>query len=102
MAQALWFFIEGVYNRQQDFPYIDKHNYKRFTVELSDHGMDIVFYRSKKSDRWWMEVPCVNEERRNRYAPHLLVPCNHSDYENAMQNDLPELWWKYYHRLNED
>ncbi|MCR4659547.1 MAG: formimidoylglutamase [Bacteroidales bacterium] len=100
MAHAVWFFIEGVYNRKQDYPYIDKHNYKRFTVELRDQGTDIVFYKSKKSDRWWMEVPCLDEERRARYAPHLLVPCNHSDYECAMQNELPELWWKFYNRIN--
>lgn len=101
MAHALWFFIEGVMGRKNDYPYLDKQNYKRFTVELRDHGMDIVFYKSKKTDRWWMEVPCIDDERRTRYAPHLLVPCNHSDYERAMQNELPDLWWKHYNRINE-
>ena len=99
LAHAVWFFIEGFYYRQNDFPHRDKQFYKRFTVELREHGLDIVFYKSLKSDRWWMEVP-YNGERQEQYQRHLLIPCTYSDYQQAQQNEVPELWWKYYQRVN--
>ncbi|MBP9991767.1 MAG: formimidoylglutamase [Bacteroidales bacterium] len=99
MAHAAWYFIEGFFCRMGDYPYRDKPNYRRYTVELQSHGMELIFYKSKKSDRWWIEVPCDNDERKERYERHLLVPCNYSDYERAMENEIPELWWKYYGRM---
>lgn len=100
-AHALWYFIEGFFNRKADFPNRDKQNYRRYIVELKDPEVEIVFHKSKKSDRWWFEVPCQDEERRERYDRHLLVPCNYSDYEQALNNEVPELWWTYYQRFNE-
>ena len=100
LAHAVWFFIEGFYYRQNDFPHRDKQFYKRFTVELREHGLDIVFYKSLKSDRWWMEVPCDDTERRERYLRHTLIPCGYSDYQRALENEIPELWWHYYNRIN--
>ena len=99
LAHAIWFFIEGYHYRMGDFPHRDKSSYRRYTA-LLESGMEIVFYKSLKSDRWWMEVPCVDEERRERYKHHTLVPCNYSDYQRAMENEVPELWWHYFNRMN--
>ena len=99
LAHAIWYFIEGFYNRASDFPHRDKHNYKHFMVGLNDGDFEISFYKSKKSDRWWMEVP-YSGERREQYQRHLLVPCTYADYQQAQQNEVPELWTKYYQRLN--
>ena len=100
MAHAVWFFIEGFCYRLGDFPSRDPQSYKRFSVQLNDSGMEIVFYKSMKSDRWWMEVPCDDVERRERYASHTLIPCSYADYRHAMDNEIPPLWWHYYNRLN--
>ena len=100
LAHALWFFIEGFKYRLGDHPSRDKQQYKRFTAMMSDSGMEIVFYKSLKSDRWWMEVPCSDDERRRRYQRHTLVPCSYSDYQCAMENEIPDLWWHYYNRMN--
>ena len=99
IAHALWYFIEGFYNRAADFPHRDKQNYKHFMVGLNDGDMEISFYKSKKSDRWWMEVP-YSGERQEQYQRHLLIPCTYADYQQAQQNEVPELWWKYYQRVN--
>ena len=101
-AHALWYFIEGFYARKSDFPYRDKQNYKRYSVQLKDFSAPILFYKSKKSDRWWMEVPCDDEERRVHYGQHLLIPCTYKDYERAMENEVPELWLLYYHWINDE
>ena len=99
-AHAVWHFIEGFYNRQGEFPSRDPQFFKRFAVQLHDHGMEIAFYKSLKSDRWWMEVPCDDPERRERYQRHSLIPCSYADYQRAMENEIPELWWHYYNRMN--
>jgi hypothetical protein len=28
-----------------------------------------------------------------------LVPCDKEDYDRAMQNEMPDLWWKTYQKL---
>lgn len=99
-AHAVWFFIEGFYNRKSDFPYRDRENYKRFMVPLDRENLEIVFYKSKKSDRWWMEVPCETDERKERYLRHLLIPCTYDEYRQAMENEIPDLWWRFYRRVN--
>ncbi|MBQ0016430.1 MAG: formimidoylglutamase [Bacteroidales bacterium] len=99
VAHAIWYFIEGYQHRQADFPYIDQTNYKRFVVYMDAQDMEIVFYKSRKTDRWWVEVPCENEEFRQRYMRHLIIPCTYADYKRAMQNEIPELWWRYYQRI---
>ena len=101
LAQAVWFFIEGFCYRMGDFPSREPQAFKRFSVQLGDSGMEIVFFKSLKSDRWWMEVPCDDNERRQRYLSHTLIPCSYADYRHAMdENEVPPLWWHYYNRLN--
>lgn len=99
LAHAIWYFIEGFYNRAADFPHRDKQNYKHYMVGLNEGDFEISFYKSKKSDRWWMEVP-YSGEKKEQYQRHLLIPCTYADYEQAQQNEVPELWEKYYQRLN--
>lgn len=99
IAHAIWYFIEGFYNRAADFPHRDKQNYKHYMVGLNDGDFEISFYKSKKSDRWWMEVP-YNGEQQQQYERHLLIPCTYADYQQAQQNEVPELWLKYYNRVN--
>lgn len=99
IAHAIWYFVDGFYNRVSDFPYRDKQNYKHYLVRLNDGDFEISFYKSKKSDRWWMEVP-YNGERRDQYQRHLLVPCTYSDYQQAQKDEIPTLWMKYYERVN--
>lgn len=100
VAHALWYFIDGVYARKDDSPYRDTQSYKRFCVHMADEGMDIVFYKSKKSDRWWMEVPDHRTQKDPRYVPQLLIPCSYEDYLQALDNHLPDLWWKFFRRFN--
>jgi hypothetical protein len=30
---------------------------------------------------------------------HFIIPCNKEDYQKAMKNELPNLWWKTYQKL---
>lgn len=99
-AQGLWYFIEGYYCRKQDNPQLFPENCKHFIVKMQEPDIDIDFYKSKLSDRWWVRVPCENEDLQAIYSQHLMLPCTYSDYQQAMQGEVPALWWKYFQRIN--
>lgn len=99
IAHAIWYFFEGFNCRSADFPFRDKQHYKHYMVELNGGETSISFYKSMKSDRWWMEVP-YEGERKGEIGRHLLIPCTYDDYKEAQNNAIPELWMKYYNRIN--
>lgn len=98
VAQMIWYFLDGVAMRVGDFPVATLKDYTKFTVKLIDRKDEIVFYRSNKSDRWWMEVP-YPKEKHTKFNRHSVVPCNYEDYLQAMKNDMPDLWWKTMQKL---
>ena len=98
VAQMMWHFVDGYYNRKHDHPYKDKKDYVKYTVSIKDHKDQLIFYKSKKSDRWWMDVP-VKNNYKNIYEKHHLVPCSYSDYETACKDDVPDRWWQAYQKL---
>ena len=98
IAQMCWYFMDGFFDRKGDFPVGSKMDYTKFTVFIDKGEHEIVFYRSNKSDRWWMEVPYPPSEF-SKFERHHLVPCNKFDYDRAMKNEMPDLWWKTYQKL---
>ena len=98
IAEILWYFIDGYSQRKGDFPIGTKRDYTRFNVHLEGYESELVFYKSPKSNRWWMEVP-FPPKNGVKYERHHLVPCNFEDYQAAMQNEMPDLWWKTYQKL---
>jgi hypothetical protein len=34
-----------------------------------------------------------------KYERHYLVPCSYSDYETALNDDIPDRWWQVYKKL---
>lgn len=98
VAQIIWYFVDGINARVGDFPIGTRKEYMKFIVHLDDFTEQLTFYKSDKSARWWMEVPYPAEEGR-KYERHYLVPCNQEDYERAMKNEIPDLWWKTYQKL---
>ena len=98
VGQIIWYFIDGVNMRVGDFPIGLKKDYLKFHVHLEEFTEQLVFYKSNKSQRWWLEVPYTVGDKK-RYERHHMVPCNQDDYEKAMKNELPDLWWKTYQKL---
>jgi len=97
-AQMIWYFIEGFYNRLNDRPHLNNNDYIKYTVSIKNHKDELVFYKSKKSDQWWMDVP-VKKFNPNVYERHHLVPCSYADYETACSDDIPDRWWQAYQKL---
>ncbi|MDB9775752.1 formimidoylglutamase [Vicingaceae bacterium] len=91
LAQMIWYFMDGVFNRKQDFPACNKTEYIKYTVAMEEQKTDITFYKSEKSDRWFMDVPYPNA-KKSKYERHLLVPCSYNDYLVACNNEIPDRW----------
>ena len=99
IAHAIYYFIDGYLWRKNDYPYMNDGNYLEFRVLTQDLQNEITFYKSKKSDRWWVQVPCNNEMKR-KYLRHYIVPCLHEDYLQAGKGELPERFLIAYNKLN--
>jgi hypothetical protein len=99
LSQIIWYFLDGVGSRKGDFPIGSKTDYTKFRVFLDEADHELIFYKSNKSERWWLEVPYPPTDGK-KYERHHIIPCNKEDYDNATKNEIPDLWWKTYHKLS--
>lgn len=98
LAQMIWYFIDGYYKRYHDFPFRKKSDYLKYRVSIKENKNEIIFYKSKRSDRWWMEVPYPGS-KKTKFERHCLVPCSYKDYQNATKEEIPDRWWQSYQKL---
>ncbi len=98
IAQMIWYFIDGYYNRKKDFPLNPKSQYLIYKTSLKHEDHEVIFVKSKKSDRWWMQVPYPSGGSANERFH--LVPCRYDDYQTAVSGEMPDLWWRTYQKLN--
>jgi len=97
LAQMIWYFIDGFYNRKKDFPLHPKSQYLIYKTSLKHKEHELVFVKSKKSDRWWMQIPYPSAGSKNERFH--LVPCHYDDYLLAVSGEMPDLWWRTYQKL---
>ncbi|MCC7301254.1 MAG: formimidoylglutamase [Bacteroidia bacterium] len=98
LGQALWYFLEGYYSRKKDYPFRNTADYQKYHVAIKDQNSEIIFYKSLRSDRWWMEVP-YPPDKRLKVQRHCLVPCSYSDYQTALGEEVPDRWWQTFQKL---
>ncbi len=98
LAQMIWYFLDGFMNRQGDYPDKERDNFIRFRVFIDDLNEELIFLKSKKTGRWWIEVPIKNE-LNERYGRQHLIPCSYNDYRIALRQELPDRWWKMQQKL---
>jgi len=99
ISQAVWYFINGFYNRKNEFPSMNEEQFLKFRVIIEEQEHEIVFFKSTMSDRWWMNVPYPDSSSASKYNRQRLVPCSYDDYKKACNEDIPERWWKTYQKL---
>jgi formiminoglutamase len=85
IAQMLWYFMDGKSRNKQEAPLTDRHHFNEFHTAFAE--VDTVFLQSKKTGRWWMELP--NKK---------LIACSYNDYIMASHNEIPERWLRVQER----
>ena len=91
VAQIIWYFIEGFHYRSYEYPFGSRENYIKYIVPIEEELL--VFYKSDKTDRWWIEIPFVSNVN-NKLKRNTLLPCSYEEYLAACNQEIPERWWK--------
>jgi len=91
VAQIVWYFVEGFHFRSNEYPFGSRENYLKYIVPLAEE--DLVFYKSDKTDRWWIEIPFISSSS-NKLKKNTLLPCSYEEYLEACNQEMPERWWK--------
>ncbi len=91
IAQMVWYFVEGVNFRIKEYPFGSKKEFVKYIVPIDNDTIN--FYKSNKSDRWWMEIT------NNKFKKETLIPCAYEDYLEANNQNIPERWWKTLRKL---
>lgn len=97
-AQAAWYFLEGLSHRIRENPVDTPEHIKKFIVALNAAGHDIIFHKSTLSERWWMEIPVKNPVS----GYNFFVSCSYEDYQQACNQEIPDRWWRFLHRLGNE
>ncbi len=95
MAQVVWHFLDGFYNRKPEDPTDDSEDFNQYMVDMSDISMTLVFFQSRITGRWWMEITDYEERNNDMY----IIPCDEDDYKNATRGEIPDRWWKNVRKL---
>ena len=95
ISQILWYFIEGVNLRVRDDNFLETNDYQKFITLVDDQ--ELIFYKSNKTGRWWIEIPFL-QDVNNKLKKHTLLPCVHKDYLDASNGNIPERWYKAFQK----
>ncbi|MDA9003203.1 formimidoylglutamase [Flavobacteriaceae bacterium] len=97
LAQMVWYFIEGFSLRFDEYPVAVNDGFLKYTIPLSNQTM--VFYKSEKSERWWLEL--TNDSHlNNKSKKATLLACTEKDYKSATQDNIPERWYNAVRRMH--
>lgn len=96
IAQIIWYFINGYSSRILEYPLNNDKDFKKIIVNLDNFKSELVFYKSEKTQRWWIEVPSF----KNNKVKNVIISCTPEDYQMASQGEVPENWLKAYQKIN--
>lgn len=91
LSQILWYFIEGVNFRKNENNISSKKEFLQYKVPIQDEVL--IFYKSERSGRWWIEIP-YSSTFNNKLKKNTLLPCTYQDYLEACNQNIPERWFK--------
>lgn len=87
VATMIWYFIEGFCHRKNEQNF-RSNDFLKYVVSMPGEIETLIFYKSKFSEKWWMEVPYPNG--KERYSRNSIVPCSYNDYQTAVKGEIPE------------
>lgn len=86
IATMVWYFIEGFYHRKNETEF-SSGKFTKYAVAFHDAPDRMTFFKSKVSEKWWMEVEPLSDEKSPR-----IVPCSYEDYLQAIKGEVPNRW----------
>lgn len=96
VAQIVWYVIDGIQHRTQDFP--SAHgDFITYRCDITNDSTPLLFIKSKLTARWWMKIehPAYPQDE----SKTLLIPCTYSDYLQAANEETPQRYLKALKKL---
>jgi formiminoglutamase len=79
IAHMLWYAVDGRNKGLREASLNDKEYFVEYHTAFAE--VETVFLQSKKTNRWWMQLPDQN-----------YIACSYQDYLQASSNEVPERW----------
>lgn len=81
ISHMLWYVMDGVHKSKQEAQLDNSNEFNEFHLAFAE--METTFLQSKRTGRWWMQLP------DGKY-----MACSQYDYITAASNDIPERWMR--------
>ena len=92
VAQMLWYFSEGWFNRKPERPGSKTKGFNIFITETADYGT-FTFLQSQISDRWWLQIESLKGKK-------ITISCLKEDYLETLKGEIPEKFIKFYQKIS--
>lgn len=79
ITHMLWYLIDGRSRGRREARLEEKESFNEFNIAFAE--IETVFLQSKKTGRWWMQLP-----------DKQWIACSYKDYLLASSNEIPERW----------
>jgi formiminoglutamase len=79
ISHMLWYLIDGKSRGRREAALSERDFFVEYHTAFAE--VETVFLQSKKTQRWWMQLP------DNKY-----IACSYKDYLLASSNEIPERW----------
>jgi hypothetical protein len=85
ISQMLWYLVDGKSKGHKEVSLEERDSFNEFHTSFSE--VDTIFLQSKKTGRWWMQMP-----------DKKFMACSYKDYVIASNNEYPERWLRVQER----
>lgn len=96
-SQMIWYFVDGYYHRKGDLPGLHGE-FVKYRCTMEDKSPDIIFFKSKRTNRWWMEIP--DPKSFGNTGRNIQIPCSYADYELATRGEMPDRFWEALQKMS--
>lgn len=79
IAHMIWYVLDGRSRGRREAELDQKDSFNEFHLAFAE--VETTFLQSKKTGRWWMQLP-----------DHRFIACSYKDYLLASSNEIPERW----------
>jgi formiminoglutamase len=86
ISHMLWYLLDGRSRGKKEAMIDERESFNEFHTAFAE--VQTVFLQSKKTGRWWMQLP----DKR-------FIACSYKDYLLASSNEIPERWLRSQERI---
>jgi hypothetical protein len=79
IAHMIWYVLDGRSRGKKEAELDQKDSFNEYHLAFAE--VETIFLQSKKTGRWWMQLP----DKR-------FIACSYKDYLLASSNEIPERW----------